>query len=162
MRQYGLINQALLPMTDTYKTFLQPDPMDKSLIAEASKFGYETRHYWLWTSTPTKAEQLRLVKEALPYSPLGISVTAWYQEGDLYVDRGLSNTHWCVLYAVSDKGYEIFDSYDHGYKTLSFDHHIEFAKGYYLATKEEIKTLSLLQQLLGLYQQLLTLLKKKP
>jgi hypothetical protein len=83
------------------------------------------------------------MKEALKYSPLGVSVTAWYEEDGVYVDRGQLNNHWCVCYGyIEDEGetyWKIFDSYDHSTKMLHPDHNISFCKRYSLSVKSEQK-----------------------
>lgn len=132
IREYGLVPDDALPMTPSYEEFTQPKPMDPKLIALGRSWEYSLGHEWVWKTNQSKDARLAKIKEALQYSPLGVSVTAWQKEGDMYVDGGMPNTHWCVLGAVRENGYEIFDSYDQSVKILSFDHNIQFCKRYAL------------------------------
>ena len=78
------------------------------------------------------------IKECLRYSPLGVSVTAWVydDETETFIDNGIPNTHWCVLYGWNDKGWKIFDSYNQSKKILSYDHNIQMCKRYLLTSKK--------------------------
>lgn len=71
------------------------------------------------------------MREALKYSPLGISAYAWETDAKgQYISKG-QNTHWTVCYKIDDKGQVyVFDSYEPYYKVLSPDHEIEFCKRY--------------------------------
>lgn len=135
MRKYKVIPDKLLPFTDSYEEFLTPNPMTEQLLAEGRKWSYGLGHQYVWNIPQTKEQRLNKIKEYLRYSPLGVSVTAWILENGVYVDNGQPNTHWCVLYGITDNGYLIFDSYDHGHKVLSFDHQIQVAKRFYLEKK---------------------------
>lgn len=135
IRENGLIENDLLPMTASYEEFLTPDPMTSELLVEGQKWPYELKHEWVWKGEQTREERMAKIREAIKYSPLGVSVTAWFEENGVYVDRGLPNSHWCVLLEETDKGWLIFDSYDQATKVISFDHNIKFAKRYYLAPK---------------------------
>jgi len=135
IRQEGLINNDLLPMTESYEEFLRPDPMDVALLVEGQKWPYYFQHEWLWDNMPDKQTRVATIKEMLRYSPIGVSVSAWYKENGVYVDRDQPNNHWCVIFGYNDKGFKVFDSYDQSVKTLSFDHQIEAAKRYLLTPR---------------------------
>ncbi len=134
IRHFGLVEQWDLPMTDTFEEFVLPDPMSDYLLKkgkrwlEKNDFGHE----WLFTSNPSQETRTALFMQALRYSPLGVSVSAWYEDGGVYKDLNLPNNHWCSLYGWNAKGWKLFDSYDHSLKILSFDHHVEYAKRYSL------------------------------
>ena len=132
IRKYGLVDSKFLPMNKTNEEFIRPDPMTKELLGRGEKFIYEVKHEYVWQNSQTKEQRMDKIKECLQYSPLGVSVTAWYEENGIYVDNGEPNTHWCVLYGIDNKGYKIFDSYDHSHKILSFDHNIQVCKRYAL------------------------------
>jgi len=126
-------------------------------IEEGLKFKYEIKHeyLWDWRDRPTKEERLAKIKEALKYSPIAVSVTAWFEEDGVYVDKGMSNTHLTELFAIGEKGYMIFDSYDQSIKVLSFDHNIQLAKRFHLEPSTKLQQVSLLQRIIKLLKELL-------
>lgn len=136
IRHNGLINDHDLPFTDSFDEFLVPDPMTPALLAKGQEWlrHWQFGHDWVFEKDIPKDKKLSLIKEALQCSPLGVSVTAWFRndKGHYYSPEGQRNNHWCVCYAVSETGYEIFDSYDQSLKTLTLDHDIKFCKRYHL------------------------------
>lgn len=75
------------------------------------------------------------IKEALRYSPLGISVPAWFkgEDGLYYRPEGQRDTHWCTLVAMQPNGnYIVFDSYYPFLKELRADIDPEIIYSYYL------------------------------
>jgi hypothetical protein len=102
------------------------------------------------------------MKIALKTSPLGVSVSAWYEENGKYVDRGTRNNHWCVCYKIDEEGVHVFDSYDHSKKILSLDHNIGRAKRIWLNRKTKTsmrKQINILQIIVNLFMQKKTLLQ---
>lgn len=132
IRSEKLILDEVLPMVETYNDYLRPNPMDPKLMVQAQLWEWDFGHEWVWKKEQTKESRLEKIKEALKYSPLGVSVSAWYEENGVYVDAGEQNNHWCELYGIAPNGYKIFDTYDHSHKILSFDHNIRFCKRYAL------------------------------
>ena len=65
---------------------------------------------------------INLIKEALTYSPLGVSVYAWVENGDgiFYKPAGTRDNHWCVACGWAERDgkflLKIFDSYDNTQK----------------------------------------------
>lgn len=135
IREFGLIEDCRLPMTSLFEEFLKPRPMSEELIEEARRFPYDFRHEWVWKGKLTQSERTQKIREALRYSPLGVSVTAWFEEDGVYVDMGEPNTHWCLLVEETEKGWLIFDSYDQSQKIISFEHNIQFCKRFLLTPK---------------------------
>ena len=160
IRNNGLINNDLLPMTSemSFLEFLRPNPMAKELVEEGLTFGYELKHEYVFQNVLPKEERTKLMKEALRYSPLGVSVTAWYLENGLYVDKGQPNSHWCVLYGWNDKGWLIFDSYDQSTKTLSYDHKIQVCKRAHLEPSVRLQQISIIQRLINAIKALIGLM----
>ena len=158
IRKNGLIADVSLPMTKTYEEFITPKPMTDELLAEGQRWKYILKHEYVWNIPQTKEQRINKIKEYLQYSPLGVSVTAWFEENGVYVDRGQRNSHWCVLYGIDERGYKIFDSYDQTKKILSFDHNIEVCKRY-LLTKKKIKKNWLADLLLNLWYFIRDILK---
>lgn len=155
IRNYGLIDQKILPFTKSYQEFCTPRPMKEVYLKEGARFKYTIKHEWVWANSISKDERIKRIREYLQYSPLCISVTAWFKQGDVYVDNGMKNTHWCMLgREVVGKGWEIFDSYDQTIKIISYDHNIQCAKRFHIVAKELTPTF--FQYLWKLVSELLT------
>lgn len=136
VRASGLIDNDILPMTEREFDYITPRPMKQYYLNIGAKFPYIVKHEYVWNGDLPQEERAKRIRECLRYSPLGVSVTAWIKEGDVYVDKGQPNTHWCMLYGESEKGWLIFDSYDQSHKVISFDHNIQICKRYMLFKKE--------------------------
>ncbi len=160
-RQNGMIDYDLLPMTSTLAEYATPRPMPTSIVAKGIAHPYEMRHQYLWQKPISKEERVRLVKEHLRYSPLGVSVTAWKEQNGVYVDNGQPNTHWTMLYGWTDKGWKIYDSYSPNRKILSFDHNIEVCKRYVLFISTRKAQLNIFASLLQILQGWLNLIVKE-
>lgn len=148
VRLRGMVPQEALPMTETFEEYQTPFPLTASLLGQASawKRAWEFGHEWLWRREPTLATRNALLKDALRYSPVGISVTAWHAgEGGRYEDFGLPNNHWCVLVGYDERPeglvLRVLDSYDGQIKLLAPDHRIQVAKRYHLAPVVEFSGL---------------------
>jgi hypothetical protein len=67
IRSKGVVNQELLPFSDTFDEFIKPDPMTKGFLdigkkwLETNSFGHE----WVFSNNPSKEAKLALLKEAL-------------------------------------------------------------------------------------------------
>ncbi len=133
IRKEGLINNELLPMTKTYGEYLKPDPMDKGLLVKGQHWLNEYEYHHDWLKNPTRKQ----LKDNLKYCPIGMSVTAWFEENGVFVDRGARNTHWVVLFAYEGENPLVFDSYDRKVKKLHKDHRIAFAKRITLKRRTE-------------------------
>lgn len=174
IRERGLIADALLPMTPTMKfdEFLRPNPMTADLLEEGMKFPYELKHQYLWPvgKTLTPDERKTILKEYLKYSPILISVTAWFQNvKGTYIDNGERNTHWCVLIGWNEKGddwydpsipegWKIFDSYEQSVKIVDFElHHFEIAKRIYLELNNRLPQLNIMGKILAIIGKILLL-----
>ena len=136
IRNNGLIDQTCLPFTETYAEFIQPRPMEAKYLVKGQQWPYILKHEYVWNVPQTREQRIAKVKEYLQYSPLGISVTAWFEKNGVYVDNGLPNTHWVICYGMSDRGFLVFDSYENSHKIVSYNHNIQVCKRYLLLDKE--------------------------
>lgn len=148
VRKYGLIEQKELSMPQSYDDFIKPDPMttDKLALGQEWMKQYSFGHEWVFNSSPNKEVRIQLIREALQYSPVCVSVSAWYQdENGLFVDHGQQNNHWTLCYGIDDDGgLLIFDSYaliqdgvlTNAFKKLHPDHVNIMAKRYSIQTKD--------------------------
>lgn len=150
IRHNGLVLEQVLPFNDSitsFEEYLSPDPLTTELTTKAKKWlqQYDFKHEYVFhNNVPLGNKQERLL-EALQYSPIGISVTAWRKKGKLYVkNQGEPDNHWTVLVAGErGKSWHVFDSYqDDGnfIKELAWDYDFGYAKLYHL-TKAKKKSL---------------------
>lgn len=137
VRNFGLIDEAMLPITKTLDDFIKPRPMNEVFIKLGKQWldDYDFKHEWLFVKGMEKESRTERMKEYLLYSPLGISVTAWIMENEVYVDYNEPNNHWCVCFGWNDRGWKVFDSYDQSVKIVSFDHNIQYCKRYFIQKK---------------------------
>ena len=135
IRKHGLIDNEILPMPETYEEFIKPVPCSTLPKGQEWLKKYEFNHEWLWVGPQRKDIRTTILKEALKYSPVCVSVSAWFKNNGVYVDGGVPNNHWCLIYGWTDKGWKVFDSYDQSRKILSYDHNITMAKAGYLRLK---------------------------
>ncbi len=162
IRDNGVIAEALLPFlkTQSFAEFLKPNPMTRNLLDEGMKFPYEIQHEYVWApgSSITKEQKVAFIKAALKTSPIGVTVTAWFEnDNGVYVDENQPNTHWCVCFGWNDqkRAWKIFDSYDQSVKLYSFDSQIDIAKRFHLEKNNYLPKLSLIGQILAKISQLI-------
>ncbi len=136
IRKHGLIPNQLLTVPRTIEEFTDTTKITPTMrrIGKEWLDKHDFKHEWLWGNIPP-ANYMEIIKEALPFGPLGVSVSAWNQSIDsagnkVYVsNEGSVNNHFCMLYKIDKHGYPwVFDSYDHSKKRLSKDHTIRRAK----------------------------------
>lgn len=137
IRKVGLIDHKFLPVPEAYKEFIQPNPMTEKLLKEGEKWleKYDFMHEWVFKGNIRQEEKISRMKYALQRSPLGVSVSAWHRDGEIYTDQGFPNNHWCVCFGWNELGWKIFDSYDHSVKIYSFDSEIGYCKRFHLEKK---------------------------
>ena len=110
---------------NTIKKFYENPPT--GLFKDAREdFTYDFKHEYV----PVSEFSLR---NALRMSPLGVSVSAWFKEGEFYIKpEGMRDNHWCVCYGFDNdkKAWKIFDSYDNSKKL--YKGQFEVAKRYWI------------------------------
>ena len=154
-RKKGLLDDDKLPFSldiDSWEKWASPNPMTQDLLDEAHKFidlndiGHE------WVNANPNA-----MMDALKFSPLGVSVVAWYERnGKFYFPPGLPHTHWVCLFDYSFGDYwEVFDSYDKTIKRLEWNVPFVYVKRYALG--KSIR-LSILEQIVATLVKLVPIL----
>lgn len=141
IRGSGLVNEEDLPdETLSLSEFMSPRPnsVDTRVKGQQWLNKQQLGHEWVLTPS-TSGNRLNLLKQALLYSPVCISVCAWYKndKGLFYSPPGEQNAHWCMCYKIDDSGIYVFDSYrdaqtGSNLKKLTLDHNIQYAKRYSL------------------------------
>lgn len=143
IRQFGLVPEAILDMPNTYEEFLTPNPMTNEYLDVGKKWlnNWEFSHEWVFTDELNANVRIAKMKDALRYSPIGVSVTAWYEQDGIYIDNNEPNNHWCECYGYTEANgqvfWKIFDSYDNSHKILHPEHHIEVCKMIGLRKKDK-------------------------
>lgn len=133
IRKTGLIDNDLLPMTETYVEFTQPVSSVYKAKGKEWVKQFDFGHEWIFNIGLSVNDKPAIMLEALRYSPIGIGVFAWHKNGDLYSDLGQSNNHFCVCFGYKENEYwKIFDSYDQSIKHLEWNFNFQSAKRYKL------------------------------
>lgn len=147
LRKQGDVYESSLSFTpdiNTLEKYYSPRPLTLDLLAECQRFldTYDFGYEWVFRG---EADHEKL-KQALKFSPLGVSVVAWRQEDDglYFKDKGEQDTHWVTLIQFDEikNAWLIFDSYPPYLKYLRTDYDFGYALRYWLAKKtknEEIK-----------------------
>jgi hypothetical protein len=155
IRKNGVVEQKVLELPRSREKFLAGAQLTPEMKAKARKwlYSYEFMHEWVWGDTrPENWKQC--LQDALKCSPVGVSVSAWNEQGGLYVsNQGSVNNHWCTLYRIDPDGVmNVYDHYDKMKKRLHPDHNIRRAKRIWLnlrTHKGSEMHLSFLQRLLA-------------
>lgn len=132
IKHYGLVEASKLPIPDTFDDFMTPRPMTPELLTEGAKwlekYAFDYRPLWRFAS---QRQKIQYIKKALEKSPVGVSLSAWFRNPDgVYSDNGMPNNHWCVVIDFNDRGWIIFDSYDHSIKVYDYESRIDKAYGF--------------------------------
>lgn len=132
VKKFWSVKEPEWPRPATLEEFYAniPEKLRSLAIGRGSKyeFGYEQVPY---SSIPM----------ALTFSPLGISVPAWFlgKGGKYYRPAGQRDTHWCVCIGQTPEGdLLVFDSYNPFIKVLSKDVIPEVVYSYYLKTQVNV------------------------
>lgn len=142
IRDNGLIKESLLPFDPTLQNaqeYFSYKGADEEACKKARQEWhdkYDFKHEWVFTPTENpEEEEIHNMKVALKYSPLGVSVYAWQQDGrGYYVSAGEPN-HWTVIYKYEDIK-KVFDTYEPFLKDI--DQPIWFCKRISIELKNPI------------------------
>lgn len=148
IRHQFSVNENEWPFTEdmTSEEFFKDIPSQLKTLAIARgaeyEFGYER------VSPDTES-----IREALKYSPIGLSVPAWFKDDTnrYYRPPGVSDSHWCMCYAILPNGDKlIFDTYAPFRKILRADCTPLQAMRYFI--RRQIKNESMWQKFLSFIQ----------
>lgn len=163
-KDFGLVSENLLPFSEeinSWERYYSPNPMSERYLQIGKQFLelFAIGHEWVFTDGTLKVKQ-QLLKEALKFSPLGVSVRAWKENSDglFYKKIGEKDTHWVMLYGYKEGEYWlIYDHYDKGFKRLVWDYDFGRAKRYSLEkiTPEQQRKVGLLTKLRDLLIELI-------
>jgi hypothetical protein len=149
LRKGGTPNETDWPFPPTIRTwaeFYADIPQATQTLAQAFIDEFAFAHEWV-------VPQPQYLKQALQFSPVCVSVCAWYQDNDgyYYKPRGMIDTHWCTIVAYKDNDYWlVFDSYDPtNLKRVRWNTEFQMAKRYSL-TRQIVNESSWLTFLISL------------
>lgn len=152
LRKQGTPREELWPITkdlNSWETFYAPIPQSIQTVALEFTAKFDFKHEYV----PTTPQAL---KEALKYSPLGISVSAWSKGIDGLYYSTFPNNHWCVLVGYKDGEYwEVYDSYDENgdfIKRLAWDYNFSVAKRYSITVQVQQTSHGWIAFLLSLFK----------
>lgn len=144
-KESGLIDEELLPFDkdiSLWDRYYAPYPMTKKYIRIGKKWlkKYKVRHEWVLINNESGNKQ-EILKQALKYSPLGVSVYAWkWNDIGLYVKDDEKDNHFVTLYGYVDgEFWKVFDHYNDTHKKLEWDYAFNFCKRYYIE-KQPLKS----------------------
>ena len=166
VRHQGLLDEVDLPFDDFINNvtdYFSPSPLTPSLAKKALAFlsFREPQHDWVSTDTSS-------LRYALKFSPLLITVTAWYrnEQGLYYCPPGMPNQHDTTLVKINDDGTKlVFDSYPDEtgsyFKTLTADYPIQLSMRYWFGPGKEMKE-SIIKKMIDLLWKLLAITPPDP
>lgn len=133
----GVIPEVFLPFDSTILTwseYYSPKPMNYALYAIGAHWlkKYKLSHQWITLPGDSLATKQQKMKDALQFSPLGVSGFAWSQhaDGKYYSDQPYQNHFFDVYEYVDGVSWLIFDSYDNTHKILDWNYNFGQVKGY--------------------------------
>lgn len=141
LRKQGTVDETTWPFGgNNIEEYYSPKPLPDNVLKEAKEWlaQYSFNHDWVFQQGTDLETKKVLIKKALQYSPLGVSVFAWYQNNGLYIrPGGALDNHWVCAYGYVDEGLKIFDSYDQSHKLVDWDN-IGSAKRYSIEKKSSV------------------------
>lgn len=154
IRRNGMVNETVLPMTNSFDEFIQPDPLTKDIVDEAKKLldEYEIKQEFVCNGNQlTLEEKKKLITYSLKLSPLGVSLFAWQMDenGLYYRPDGAPDCHWCVLIGEDDTRYVVFDSYNQSIKYVRKDMNFSTVIRYCIKKKSAIIKLNIWRRFLN-------------
>lgn len=143
VRHDGVIREQFWPFTDieTWEEYFAATP-SKLIKKGLSWLGRHSLEYEYVYRRGSIESKRTLLKWALRYSPVGISVFAWVQkDGVYYKPEGARDNHYCVLVAYEGDNPIVWDSYEENLKKLDENYEFTYALRYSLERGEAKKSL---------------------
>jgi hypothetical protein len=129
IRHNGDVDEKDYPYAgNSFEEYYAPTSIQLSVKAKKFVTNYDFKH----DIVPSDPKSM---KEALKYSPLGISVRGWVLDdatGYYKAGEGQDN-HWCMCYGYEDEKYwKVFDTYDNTLKKVEWAHRPMLVKRYHV------------------------------
>lgn len=126
IKNNGLVDESVMPMTQTFAEYIKPNPLPKYVIDRMKlfleKYSLKLEYVWNDFDNPiTNEEKKRRLAQVLPMGAVGISVPAWFmKDGQYFRPDGMQDNHWCVASKIDDC-ITVFDSYDQSIKKVDIN-----------------------------------------
>ena len=139
IRKNGLIPETRLPFDQSINSleeYRRPNIMYSFLKEEGEEWQTKNDflHEWVFKGGTIREKHER-IKEALRYSPLGVSVVGWKEQSGVYCkEEGEADNHWTCLVAYDTHPW-VFDSYPPFIKKLDSNYDFGFCKKYSIGVK---------------------------
>ena len=158
-RDNGFLDEIELPFTGigSINEYYSPDPLPQDLLSKALEWKSKYSFGYDWVANGFVKASPEKMMEALRYSPLGVAVFAWANEGEKYVrPPNTTDTHWTLIVGYKVNEYWLcLDSYSPHVKKLAWDFGFSYVMRFSvddqpaeLATWQKI--INLLAQIVGL------------
>lgn len=136
LRKAGVVHESEYewePDINTWDEFYAPVPPKLFELAREFLSNYTFKHYYVQGTKEA-------ILDALQFSPVAISVSAWVRDNGIYKQFGADN-HFTLCYGFNKQkdAYKVFDSYDDTFKLYDANAKIAVAKGFYVAKRKERK-----------------------
>lgn len=168
-RDYGLIPDSMLPFSEEIKSweeFRSFKGSNERLCQEegrAWRAKWEPKYDIVVTREMEVKTKYAVLKEALKYSPIPVSVYGGNFDDGASKPPGVWDTHLVELIYIDDKNYPyVFDTYEPYVKKLAPLYNFDFGMRFTLEKNTVEQQISLIQRLLALARSLLDLLKQQP
>jgi hypothetical protein len=161
IRHYGVIPDSMLPFSANINSFWEfdsPRPMQQKYIDAGKKWlnAYDYSYdfvktsygIWLWKfvkgiisgKNQLSGMQQNMIKDALRYSPLGVSVCAWkFRNGLAYKNSWDRDNHWIELYGYVDGQYWLlYDNYSDSLIKAEWNYPFGFIMRYSVKKKNDM------------------------
>ena len=148
IRHDGLINEMLLPFADNITSWESFHSFEGGNETVCRKAGQDWLKSWAMKYDivaeryGTIEEKFDLLKQALLYSPVPISVTAWWEQDGHYIKPiGMRDNHLCLaLHCGDDNVVTVLDTYEPFIKKLAPNFPSEFMMRWTVTKNEKIPT----------------------
>ena len=147
----GMVPEQILPFSSriqSQREYFDGVTFSHKLMGLQWLHQWEIQHEWALNGKETNWQDQ--LYDALQFSPIGIAVRAWSNDGERYVRTGDDN-HWCTLvYAKKNDYWMIADSYSPFYKKLDWNFGFTRAKRYRVIPREDFSSQFYLRAVIGL------------
>lgn len=132
LRKVGVVPEDMYPFTDTFEEYYQGIPPKLYELAREFNEKWEFRYEEVPNS---------LLTEAIKYSPLLVSVPAWFKtKGLFYRPEGMKDNHATTLIKVTPEYKSVFDTYESNIKDIDPNMEHSSIKRFYIKKRTSNRT----------------------
>lgn len=134
MRNDGLVDEGIMPFNETiiswndYHSFKGVNEAECRLLGKMWLKEWRPQYEVVFERGETLTSKYTKLKEALTLGTVAISVSAWWQRGDVYIKpEGVRDNHLVQCVDIDDEGYPwVWDTYEPYLKKLDKTFDFEF------------------------------------